>query len=360
MTVADIISYLEEIAPPRLAAPDDPIGLHIGDPAAIVTRIAVSVDPSRDVIDRAISIGAEMLVCHHPLIYKPIANFTTSNETGDLALRAAKAGLAVYVAHTNYDSAPGGVNDSLAERLGIVDTELLSVVTTEPYYKVAVFVPDEALEDVRAAMCGAGGFIGKYSDCSFRTKGVGTFKPLEGAQPYIGETGKLEQAEEWRLETLAPESALPEVIEAMLQAHPYEEVAYDVYPLRNEPKKFGFGRVGKLEKRQALGDFGRHVEDVLHCPGFTRMTGDPAKTVRTVAICGGGGASLMPDAVKSGADVFVTGDVGHHHFLTAEWHGLAVIDAGHFQTEKPGMEALTERLTRKFSGEGIAAQYVDR
>lgn len=360
MVVADILRFVETLAPPRLAMPGDPIGLQIGDPSASVTNIATAVDPTRSVIDRAAALGAELLICHHPLIYKPLAGITASDEKGDLVLRAVRAGLAVYVAHTNFDSAPGGTNDTLAAILGLSDTRLLSEVTTEPYFKVVVFVPEEALEPVRAAMCGAGGFIGNYSDCSFRTRGIGTFKPLEGARPYLGETGKLEQAEEWRLETLTPESALSEVIEAMLQAHPYEEVAYDVYPLRNEPRKSGIGLVGRLGKPETLGDFRRRVERALKCPGFTRMTGNPRKKVATAAVCAGGGGSLVSDAARRGADVYITGDLSHHAILTAQWHGLAVIDAGHFETEKPGVEALTEVLAREYSEQGIAARYVDR
>jgi dinuclear metal center YbgI/SA1388 family protein len=361
MTVADVISYLEQIAPPRLAMPADSIGLQVGDASAPVTRIATAVDATGPVIDAAASAGANLLVCHHPLIYKSLENVTASNEKGDLVMRAVRPGLAVYVMHTNLDSAPGGINDTLADVLGLSDTKLLSVVSTEAFYKVVVFVPDDAMESVRAAMCGAGVSIGNYTDCSFRSKGVGTFKPLEGAQPYIGTAGKLEQAEEWRLETLASETALPEVIRAMLKAHPYEEVAYDVYPLRNEPSKSGLGLVGSAEKPERLEDFRARVEVALDCPGYTRMVGDPGREIRTVAVwAGGGGASVIPDAVAKGADVFVTGELGHHAFLTAEWYGMAVIEAGHFNSEKPGVTRLTERLLERFAGEGIGVDYVDR
>jgi dinuclear metal center YbgI/SA1388 family protein len=360
MTIADVITYLEEVAPPRLAKSGDSIGLHVGDGSAQVTKIATAVDPTKATISQAVAIGAQLLVCHHPLIYKPMENVSAAHEKGDLVLRAARAGLAVYVMHTNYDSAPGGVNDTLADLLGLTRRRLLSETTTEPYFKVVVFVPEEAVERVREAMCGAGGIIGKYSDCSFRSQGIGTFKPLEGAQPHIGETGKLEQADEWRLETITPETTLPEVINAMLKAHPYEEVAYDVYPLRNTPKTFGLGLVGELEKPELLGNFRRRVEKLLECPGFTRMSGDPDREIRTVAMCGGGGASLIPDAAKSGADVYLAGDIGHHPLLTAEWHGMAVIDAGHFETEKPGVLRLTEKLQQRYSAQGISVDYVDR
>jgi dinuclear metal center YbgI/SA1388 family protein len=360
MNVADVISYLEQLAPPSLAKSGDPIGLHVGDASAAVTKIATAVDCTKSALDRAAASGAEMLVCHHPLIYRPIGNVTASNEKGDLVMRAVRAGIAVYVMHTNLDSAPGGVNDVLAEKLGVMDTELLSVTSTEPYVKVVVFVPDDALENVRAAMCGAGGFIGNYSDCSFRAHGVGTFKPLEGAQPYIGEAGKLEQADEWRLETLAPESKLSEVVAAMLQAHPYEEVAYDIYPLRNDPRKSGLGLIGRLEKTERLADFRARIESALGCPGFTRLYGDPDRMVETVALCGGNGSSLMEDAASQRADVYVTGDVTYHPALTSLWQGMAIIDAGHFETEKPGVVRFTETLARYYSELGIAVEYVDR
>lgn len=360
MTVADIIAFIERLAPPDLAERDDPTGFHVGDPAAQVTRIAVAVDACPETVDAASALGANLLVSHHPLIYYPLKRVVATDETGDAVLRAVRAGLSVYSAHTNWDAAPGGINDTLAERLGLTDTKLLATTSTEPFYKVVVFVPDEAMEAVRAAMCESGGHIGNYSDCSFRTRGAGTFKPLDGAKPYVGETGKLEQADEWRLETLSPARALPRVIEAMLAAHPYEEVAYDVYPLGNEPKKFGFGRVGVLEKPRTLADFRTLVETALCCPGFARVTGDPKRAIRTVAVCGGAGDSLLEDAARARADVYVTGDVRNHAMVSARWHGMAVIDAGHFETEKPGMEVLAQALSDEFSHDKIEVHYVDR
>lgn len=360
MTVADVISYLETVAPPSLAKSGDPIGLHVGDRSAVVTKIATAVDCTASALDRATAIGAQMLVCHHPMLYRPISNVVASTEKGDLVMRAVRAGISVYVMHTNLDSAPGGINDVLAEKLGVIETRLLSVTSTEPYFKVVVFVPDDAVENVRAAMCRAGGFIGSYSDCSFRTHGVGTFKPLEGAHPYIGERDKLEKADEWRLETLAPETALPDVIGAMLKAHPYEEVAYDVYPLKNEPRKWGLGLIGKLVRPELLSDFRARVETALECPGFTRLYGDADRIVKTIALCGGNGSSLMEDAASQGADVYVNGDVTYHPALTSLWQGMAVIDAGHFETEKPGVVNFTERLAAHYSESGVTVEYVDR
>ena len=270
-----------------------------------------------------------------------------------------RANTAVFVMHTNYDTVPGGINDVLAQLLGVNCTQPLTNKRQDRYYKIAVFVPEEALETVRNAMAEAGaGLIGQYTHCSFRTLGIGTFVPLPSAQPYVGSTGKLEEVPEYKLEMICTGSWLDCVIAEMIEKHPYDEVAYDVYELENEPVVYGYGRVGVLEKETTLVQFAEHVNSVLGVR-FPKMCGDPDKNIKRVALCGGGGSSLFNEALRAGADVYVTGDTKYHDILDANALGLAIIDAGHFETESPGMKALAQRLKKTYAGSGLEIEYIE-
>lgn len=343
-SVAEVIARLDEIAPPWMADEGDAIGLQVGDRDRQARRVCTAVDPSAEVVDLALHERADLLVTHHPLIHSPLKSLAAGEPVADRVLKLARANAALYVMHTNYDTVPGGVNEALAEKLGVVETSPLTTRRRDRYHKVVVFVPEEAVEQVRNAMAEAGaGRIGHYTHCSFRARGVGSFLPEAEAKPHLGTAGKLEEVDEWRLEMICTGSALDAVLSAMRENHPYEEVAYDVYELANEPVKLGYGRVGVLPMQTTLGEFAEHVRNVLDVR-FPKMAGDPEKRIRKVALCSGGGASLYREAAGAGADVYVTGDWRHHDILSATDLGLAVIDAGHFETEKPGMVALAERL----------------
>jgi dinuclear metal center YbgI/SA1388 family protein len=357
LKIKDVIRDLEVIAPPVLADDGDKIGLQVGDPEAEVTRIVCAVDPTRAVVDYAVDSGAELLLLHHPLIYSPVPSIVAGDPLSDILMRLVRGGTAAYAAHTNLDAAPGGINDVLAERLGVRDTQILTVRRPERLFKIIVFVPEESVVAVRDAMAEAdAGHIGNYSHCSFMSPGTGTFLPLEGSDPYIGKQGNLEEAAEVRLEMIVPEWKLDRVLSAMVERHPYEEVAYDIIALANKPIGHGYGRVGVLESVMTLGEFRKVVEDSL---GYreTRMIGDPERPIRTVALCGGAGKSLIRDAKAAGADVYVTGDVGHHDMLAADAMGLAVIDASHYHTERPGTEALAAKLAQMYSREPISVEF---
>lgn len=358
LTVGDVIRQLERIAPSWMAEPNDAIGLQIGDPSTSVERICVAVDPSESVVDKSISRGAELLVTHHPLIRNPLKSLTKRDPIAERAVRIAQANVALYVMHTNYDCVPGGVSDVLARRLKLTNVQPLCHARGDEYYKVVVFVPEEALATVRNAMAQAGaGRIGEYSCCSFRTRGIGSFMPEEGARPYIGSAGRLEEVEEWRLEMLCTHSVLADVLSAMRENHPYEEVAYDIYPLANEAPKVGLGRVGDLECEMRLGEYADFVQRELEVR-FPRLFGDPERLVKRVAVCGGNGSSLYKEALSAGADVYVTGDWRYHDVQTALAMGLSIIDAGHFETEKPAVVALAERLAQDFVGRA-AVEYIE-
>ena len=358
-TVADLVDELERIAPPELAEDGDRIGLQVGSPASEVRRVCVAVDVTDRVIEQALARNAGLIVSHHALIYAPLTSVAEGTPVTDRIARLIRANAAVFVMHTNYDVADGGVNDVLADKLGVKECCVLEPRKREKLYKVAVFVPEEAIEKVRGAMANSGaGVIGQYSHCSFRTRGTGSFLPSESARPHVGSSGKLEEVDEFRLEMICSGSQLDAVVASMTDAHPYEEVAYDVYELANPPITRGYGRVGTLDAAMSLADFAERVRRELDVR-YLRVFGDSDKRVSRVALLGGGGSSDYKLAAASGADVYVTGDMSHHDILDANALGLAIIDAGHFETERPGMLALVERLRDAFPGASLDVDYVE-
>ncbi len=359
ITLAEIIEELDNIAPPELADDDDRIGLQVGNRQQEIRRVCVSVDTSPDIIELAASKKADLLVSHHPLIYTPLRSISLDDSVAKRVVKLVKEDISLYVMHTNYDTVPGGINDILADKLVVRDCVPLTSRKQDSLYKIVVFVPEEAVEDVRNAMAEAGaGRIGQYTHCSFRTKGTGSFVPLSSAQPYIGTPGTLEEVDEYRLEMICVGSWLNYVLEAMIDKHPYEEVAYDVYELMNEPIIYGFGRVGMLDEEVSLAEFSELVKLALELE-YVKVAGNPQKRIRRVALCGGGGSSFFREAARLGADVYVTGDTKHHDLLDANAIGLAMIDAGHFATEKPGMIALADRLKRLYRDESLEIEYIE-
>ncbi|MCL6452437.1 MAG: Nif3-like dinuclear metal center hexameric protein [Alicyclobacillus sp.] len=348
--VADVVRVLEAWAPPSLAMEGDRIGLQVGRMDKPVHRVAVALDPYPAVVDEALSAGADLLVTHHALIYRPLHRIDTGTARGRALARALAADLAVFNAHTNLDIAPGGVNDVLAERLGLTNVEILDRIANEQLRKLVVFVPTDHHEAVLQAVCSAGaGHIGAYSHCTFNTPGTGTFLPGEGTKPFIGSPGKLEWTAETRLETVVPERLVEPVIRAMLAAHPYEEVAYDLYPLEIMGKPYGIGRVGQLANPQPLHAFAQTVRDRLGL-AHIRYSGRADCVVRRVAVLGGSGGRWVPHALRAGADVLVTSDCDHHTVAEAWQDGLAVVDATHAALERPVLERVAERIREGCGG----------
>jgi dinuclear metal center YbgI/SA1388 family protein len=305
------------------------MGLQVGDPQAEVKGILCSLDVTEEVVDEAIHLAANWIVAHHAVLFRPLSQLRTDQPLGRLLGKAMSHQIQIYIAHTNLDTAPGGVNDVLAERLSLLDLEPLDVHWREELFKLAVYVPLAEEEKVRLALGAAGaGWIGSYSDCTFRVKGVGTFLPREGTQPYIGEPGQLEQVEEVRIETIVRQRDLKQVLATMEDAHPYEEVAYDLYPLVNQGEKQGLGRVGHLSRPLTLEQLAQQIIERYQVEGL-RMVGSKEKEVRRVAILGGSGANYWPQALAKGADVLITGDVGFHAAQDALAAGMALIDPGH-------------------------------
>lgn len=354
----DIVSIIEDLAPLGLAEEWDNTGWQLGDPGAVVTRVLLALDLSSVVVKEAQEKKAELIICHHPLFMKGIKNLRLDNPRGALIAELIKSNIGVYAAHTNLDSAAGGVNEVLANKIGLIDAEVMHRSAGETYNKLVVFVPVEHTDAVAEAISRAGaGWIGRYSDCTFRVKGTGTFRPLEGTNPFIGQQGQLEKTDEVRLETIVPASRVKPVIKAMLASHPYEEVAYDLYPLENQVSSLGFGRVGNLREAVPFADFIINVKENLGLP-TARVGGSMWKEIRRVAVCGGSGAEMWPIAAAMGADVFVTGDVKYHTAQDMVAAGVNFVDAGHFATEHLIMPELQNKLSEICGTRGMSVEFI--
>lgn len=357
--IKDIIKAFEQWAPPILALPDDRIGLQIGDANKEVRSVLVGLDPTLRLAARAKQLKANLVITHHPLFLDPVTALT--GLTAKITKAFLRNDIALYVAHTNLDVAPGGVNDALAEKVGLTDTAVLIPTYVEQLVKLAVFVPQQNLEQVRIAICNAGaGYIGKYDNCAFMTSGIGTFRPLKGTNPHIGRLGRVERVGEGRLETIIPEHLLPQVIAAMHKVHPYEEVAYDVYPLKNpctesnrgKGRILGLGRYGDLPRHRrglpkttTLEAFTKAVQKNLRSENIF-FTGKPNKKIKRVAVFSGS-CSMPLEPFADKVDVLVCGEMKYHKRLEAEELGLAVIIAGHYETEAVVIPKVIEYLRTK-------------
>jgi len=344
--LSEILEVMEAIAPAHLALEGDPIGLQIAcDPKVTKVLIALEVDPR--VVGEAKKVGANLIICHHPLIYRKLDKIIGADFAEVVAIEAIRQEVGVFVAHTNLDCAPEGVNDVLAQRLELQNVCTLAPSSEEHQLKIVVFVPEDYVDAVRAAMCKAGaGVIGAYSYCSFQTPGMGTFIPSEECQPFSGAVGALNKEAELRLEVLARERDLSNILASMRSAHPYEEIAYDVYRLANPGYKHGMGLVGDLPDAVGFKDY---VELVKRRLGVQKLkiVGHARKKVTRVAVCGGGGSRLIPHVMAAGADAFVTGEVGYHQMVSADSMGLCVVEAGHGFSERLVLPVLAENLQRR-------------
>ena len=347
-TVGNWLAILDGFFPPSLAESWDNVGLQAGDRSWAADRVLVALDPTLEVVREASERGCGLLITHHPLVFRPLTGFDLADPVARVAAEALAAGVAVVACHTNADAARPGVTDALAEALGLEVSGVLRPSEAGDRMKLVTFVPTGETVKVLDALALAGaGVIGEYTHCSFRVAGTGTFIPSELANPAVGERGELNEVPEDRLEVVIPRDRLAGAIAAMIRAHPYEEVAYDVYPLAS-PGGSGPGRLAEPEGVLTGHDLVARCRDRLGSD--VRTAGDLDGPVRTVALCGGAGASLIPDVMRAGADAFVTGDVKHHQALDAAAAGLAVIDAGHHATEWPFVTALARVLTVAMPG----------
>lgn len=353
----NIIQIMEQFAPKRLAYEDDVIGLQVGSLNKEIKKIMLTLDVLDNVVEEAIENNIDLIISHHAVIYKPLKNLRTDLPQGRLYEKLIKNDIAVYVAHTNLDAANKGVNDTLAEMMNLTNVEILEKSYSQTLKKLVVFVPESHHQIVFDAIANNGaGWIGNYSHCSFNIAGTGTFMPREGTSPYIGELNKLENVSEIRIETIIPEEKENQIIKAMLKAHPYEEVAYDLYQLAITGNEYGIGRLGYLENNVSLMEFAEYVKKQLHIDGV-RVTGDLNKKVKKVAVVGGDGNSFIMKAAFKGADVIVTGDIYYHVAHEAMANNLAIIDAGH-HIEKLVLSSVKEHLDEEFANKGILTEVI--
>lgn len=351
MTVRDITSALEQWAPRGSKLDFDRVGLQVGDAASAVERVLVALDLTPGVVDEAEAIGAQLIITHHPLLFKPLERVVPDELVSGLAYRLARAGIAYYAIHTNVDMAPGGVSFALAEQLGIQKLRFLDG-RRDALVKLVTFVPADHLDGVRSALAEAGaGRIGDYDACAFVSRGTGYFRPGDAANPFIGERGKLESADEMRLEVEVARWDLGRVLAALHDAHPYEEVAYDVFPMEQPHSRTGLGAIGELPEPVALAELLGVVAERLAAAAL-RYVGEAEALIRRVAVCGGAGAPLIGRALRAGADAYVTADITYHAFfepLGPDGRArMALIDTGHYESERIAEQLLCERLRARF------------
>lgn len=358
-TVAELCSALDRFAPPGLAAEWDNTGLLLGDATAVVERALTCLTLTPDVVDEAVRDRANLIVSHHPILFRGAKKLTADRGDGAVVWPLARAGIAVYSPHTSFDNCSGGINDILCRRLGLVRTEPLRPRTASKQFKLVVFVPDSDLAKLSDAVFAAGaGVIGQYEQCSYRLAGKGTFFGTDSTNPVVGQKGRREDVDEWRLEVVVSESKLTAVVQAMRSAHSYEEPAFDVYPL-HPATGGGEGRIGELEKPATLVELAAKAKAALNA-GFLQVVGDGAKPVRRVAVACGAAGEFLPDAIRAGAEVFLTGELRFHDALTARTAGLGVLSPGHYATERPGIEELAAKLAKDWPALTVWASRAER
>ena len=336
ISIRKISSILSRHFPSKAAESWDNPGLQVGHRDAEVARVLVALELTQAVIDEAVSSGAGLVVTHHPFIFKPMKAFSDATADGRMLLALAEKRIGLFAAHTNLDAAPCAIADRLADDLGLTDRRPVLPATPYAAYKITAFVPESDVEAVAAAMHAAGaGCVGNYADVSFRAAGLGYFACGEDSNPAYGFPGQRECVREVRLEMVVSERDLDNAIRALVDAHPYEEPAYDVFRLENPihgiSDEYGFGTVGTLPEPTKAADLIAKIKQVWDIPSL-RAAGDPEKVLRTVAIMNGAGAKYMTSCGK--IDAYISGDCGHHDFDRAHREGIVLIDAGHYDTEK--------------------------
>ena len=347
-SVRTIAEHINNIAPSWLAEEWDNPGLLIGSFDKEVKSILTCLDVTSEVVDEAVEKKVDLIISHHPLIFKAQKCIRTDRYPDGLIYSLIKNNINLLSAHTNLDFANGGLNDYLAKLLKLNNIKSLKEYKSDKMYKVVVYVPEKSINKVRNAMSIAGaGWIGKYSDCFFSVEGEGTFKPLKGTKPHIGQVDKLESVKECRLETIAEENKLNDIIEVMKKNHPYEEVAYDIYSLNNKGEKYGFGRRGILKTAESFEEFVERVKKCLKVKNV-RVIGNNRKKVRDVGVfCGGFDISCLDGTDNKNMDVLVTGEVKYNQAVEICEKDFCVLEAGHFYTERIVVSLLSNILGKK-------------
>lgn len=347
ITVQDVVNFLQELAPFQLQESYDNSGLITGDPGDEVRGVLVSLDCTEEVLAEALERGCNVIVSHHPILFKPIKSLTGKNYVERTLMEAIRRRVNLIAVHTNLDKVIHGVNARIAQKLGLTNLRILSPEKGS-LLKLVTFVPDSHQGQVLDALHRAGaGNIGQYDQCSFITTGTGSFRPLENANPFLGKKGSLEQVAEVRIEVILPVYARSAVLQALGASHPYEEVAYYLQELENLNQEIGSGMVGDLPQALNYMDFLKLLKINMKCQSIrhTKLIG---QAITRVAICGGSGSFLLNDAIRSGAQVFVSADFKYHEFFDSDGK-IMIADIGHYESEQYTGELLTEVLTQKFT-----------
>ena len=332
MKIKEIVSALERFAPLPLQDGFDNAGLQIGLTEAEATGALLCLDVTEAVLDEAIGLGYNLVIAHHPLLFKGCKSITGRDYVERCILKAIKNDIVIYAAHTNMDNAWGGVNFKIAEKLGLKNVRVLEP-KEEALVKLVTYVPVAQAEEVRNVLFAAGcGCIGRYDSCSYNVEGSGTFRAQEGAHPYCGAVGELHTEAEVRIETIVPAYRKAEAVRALLKVHPYEEPAFDLYPLQNTWQQAGAGVIGELEKPETELEFLKRVKKTfeVECLRHNKLMG---REIQTVALCGGAGAFLLPLAIRQRADVFLTGEIKYHEFFGHEGE-ILLAETGHYESEQ--------------------------
>lgn len=344
--IGELISWLESIAPPAYQESYDNATLITGDRNWEAKGVLCTLDCTEEVVEEAISLGANLIVAHHPIVFRGLKSFTGKNYVERTVIKALKNDIAIFAIHTNLDHVATGVNKRISDRLGLQQTKILQP-KKQLLSKLEFFVPTNSKEEVLQAIFKAGaGKIGEYSNCSFQSEGLGTFTPSEKANPAIGSKGNPESVEETKVEVLVPNHLFGKVLGSMRKNHPYEEVAYFLTSLENENQEVGAGMVGELETGMDEVEFLDYMKSKMELQ-IIKHTALLGKKIKKVAVCGGAGIFLLNDAKRAGADVFITSDVKYHEFFDTEGK-LILCDIGHYESEIFTKELLGELLSQNF------------
>ena len=346
MKISEIIQHLESIAPLSFQESYDNSGLLLGDAGSEINSALLTLDVTEEVLAEAIRKKAGLIVAHHPIIFKGIKKITGSNTVERIIIKAIKENIAIYAAHTNMDSIPIGVNSYLCKKLGLRNVHVLKPLENV-LYKLVTFVPDENLENIREAIFRAGaGSIGNYDKCSFSINGTGSFRGGENTSPHVGEIGKFHLEKEIRLETIVPKHIKEAVLQALIEAHPYEEVAYDLYPMENAYGQAGMGIVGDLPKKVDEKEFLMELKNILDLK-LLKQSPFLGKPIKRVSVCGGTGSFLIEDAISADADIFISADIKYHEYFGAE-KKILIADIGHYESEHHVKQIFYDLLIKKF------------
>ncbi len=352
-TVAQLVRIINALAPPRLAESWDHVGLQIGDRNWPVRKVCTALDPLPEVVADACAKEVDLLVTHHPLFFKPIHSIDCASPQGRIVEMAVAHKLAIFCAHTNLDSVAGGVNDVLADRLGLSQRRVLDAPADANLSKLVVFTPAthvKAILDVLFDM--DAGRLGNYSCCTFRCEGIGTFLPGTDASPAVGRVGALSEVQENRIEILVDRDGVGMLVKAIQAVHPYETMAYDIYPLAGGHPHAGLGRIGTLPAALPLNALARQFKSALNL-SVVKVVGPEDMTIESVAICSGSGSSLLKAAIAAGAQAYVSGDLGYHTARDAQQAGIGLIDVGHFGSEQPIVDAFAGSIRRAIDAAGL-------